>query len=240
MKNSESKFIVYKKQILEKGITSFILNRINKIFDSVLFLLIILFKKEQIFIFKKKKFRYSLSRYNYTWKNERTVEIPLIYDFLIKNKNKNILEVGNVLSHYYKVSHDIVDKYEKSSNVINKDIIDFKPKIKYDLIIAISTLEHVGWEEVPREPRKIIKTLHHLRSLLKKNGKLIVTLPIGYTNPFLNKQINSNKLGFSQVYFLKRYSVLNHWKQVEFNEIKDITYNTPYPNANAILVGIIE
>jgi len=240
MKNFETKLTVYKNEILKKGIISFILNRIQKILDAILLLVILSFKPKHPFTFNKKNYFYSLSRYNYSWKNERSIEVPLIYEYVLKNKNKNILEVGNVLSHYYKVTHDIVDKYEKSSNVINKDIISFKTKKKYDLIIAISTLEHVGWEEVPCEPRKIMKALPYLRSLLKPGGKLVVTLPIGYTNPFLNKQINNNKLGFSQVYFLKRISLLNDWKQVSFSEVKNVEYNTPYSNANAILVGVIE
>ena len=36
----------------------------------------------------------------------------------------------------------------------------------YDLIVSISTLEHVGHDEVPREEEKILRTMLHLRSLL--------------------------------------------------------------------------
>ena len=55
---------------------------------------------------------------------------------------------------YYKFEHDIVDKYEKKKGIINQDIVDYKPDKKYDLIISISTLEHVGWDETPRENYK--------------------------------------------------------------------------------------
>src|SRR6202034_3735504 len=105
---------------------------------------------------------YFYHRYNYTWKNERTIEIPIIWDIIRKNPNKEILEVGNVLSHYYQVHHTILDKYEKGDNVINEDVIDFNPKKKYDLIVSISTLEHVGWDEEPRQPLKILTAVTNL------------------------------------------------------------------------------
>ena len=72
---------------------------------------------------------------------------------------KKILEVGNILSHYFSVNHDIVDKYEKDVDVINQDIIDYHPNKKYDLIVSISSLEHVGEDETPREPKKILYAL---------------------------------------------------------------------------------
>jgi len=64
-----------------------------------------------------------------------------------KYRGKNILEIGNVLSRHIKLEHDILDKYETAKGVINEDIVDFKSEKKYDLIISISTLEHVGWDE---------------------------------------------------------------------------------------------
>ena len=66
------------------------------------------------------------------------------------NKNtswKNIFEVGSVLSHYFPINHDVLDKYEKGHGVINQDVVDFKPHNKYDLIVSISTLEHVGFDD---------------------------------------------------------------------------------------------
>jgi hypothetical protein len=80
--------------------------------------------------------------------------------------------VGNVLSHYFSVNHDVVDKYEKAEGVINRDIIDFHPSKEYDLIISISTLEHVGWDEdisdhkILHDPSKILRAIENLRGLL--------------------------------------------------------------------------
>lgn len=70
-----------------------------------------------------------------------------------------MLEVGNVLSHYFPIHHDIVDKYEVCPGVINQDIADFLPQEKYDLILSISTVEHVGWDEQPQEPTKLLQVI---------------------------------------------------------------------------------
>ena len=43
--------------------------------------------------------------------------------------------------------HDVLDKYEKGNNVINDDVVSFSTEVKYDLIVSVSTLEHVGWDE---------------------------------------------------------------------------------------------
>lgn len=230
---------IYKKELRNKGLLSFIRARVQKLVDILMYRLINLTQQNKQFTFNHKRYYYSLSRYNYTWKNERSVEIPIIYKLLENNKNKDVLEVGNVLSHYYLTSHDVLDKYEKASGVINEDVVDYSPSKKYDLIVSISTLEHVGWEEKPQEPQKIIPAIKKLKSLLKENGQLIITLPLGYSNPFLNKAIQDQTLGFDDTYYLKRISHSNKWKQVEFADVKNSKYNSPFPNANAILVGII-
>jgi hypothetical protein len=38
----------------------------------------------------------------------------------------------------------VLDKYEQAPGVINEDVVSFSPPQKYDLIVSVSTLEHVG------------------------------------------------------------------------------------------------
>lgn len=83
-------------------------------------------KTEESFIFQGKTYKYFYHRYNTTWRNERAVEIPIIWDIVKKDKGQSILEVGNVLSHYFSISHDVVDKYERGEVVINEDVINFQ------------------------------------------------------------------------------------------------------------------
>jgi len=84
------------------------------------------------FRLENKTLDYFYYPYNATWRNERCIEIPIVKNVLDKHKNKKILEIGNVLSYYYSINHEILDKYEKAEGVINEDIIKFNPITKYD------------------------------------------------------------------------------------------------------------
>ena len=54
-------------------------------------------------------------------------------------------------------------------------------------IMSISTMEHVGWDESPRDPNKIPLALENLRlKCLAPGGEIVVTVPIGY-NAYLDK-----------------------------------------------------
>jgi cyclopropane fatty-acyl-phospholipid synthase-like methyltransferase len=82
---------------------------------------------------------------------------------------------------YYRHKHDVVDKLEKGC--INEDIARYKTWKKYDLIISVSTLEHVGFDcgEYPN-PNKIFVAIKNMKSMLKKDGLMFITIPVGY-NP---------------------------------------------------------
>ena len=120
--------------------------------------------RTKTFRFDGREYEYLYHPYNRTWKNERGVEIPIFRELLLKHEGKRVLEVGNVLSHYFPIHHEVIDKYEVSSGVINQDIVEFVPQDKYDLIISISTLEHVGWDEQPQKPGKLLQAIDHLRA----------------------------------------------------------------------------
>lgn len=195
-----------------------------------------LFKSSRTFIHNGKNYKYWYHIHNTTWKNERAVEIPLICKIMVEYKNLDILEIGNVLSHYFNIHHDVVDKYEKSEGVINQDVVDFSPQKKYDLIISISTLEHVGWDEYPREPQKIFKAMDNLKNCLAPGGKLVVTLPIG-SNPGLDKYLETGEIKFTENYYLKRISEDNRWIEVN-SDFLGAEYGKPYNGANVLFLGI--
>lgn len=173
---------------------------------------------------------------------ERTVEIPIVWE-IVKNCSGKVLEVGNVLSLYHSTNHEIVDKFEKAEGVINEDIIDFQPEGEYDLIVSISTLEHVGWDEDPdlrkrvggfpdRDPPKVLRAIEHLKSLLAPGGKLVVTLPLGY-NSVLDGYLKSGEIAFSELYCLSRDVKdlsSNTWTEVSWDKVCDFDY--PYICSN--------
>ena len=196
------------------------------------------FGVSKTFSYQGKIYRYFEHPYHSTWINERGVEIPIIQGMVQIHHDKRILEVGNVLSHYFPVTHDVIDKYEKGDRIINQDIIDFHPAQQYDLIISISTLEHIGWDETPRDPTKILRTIDNLKSLLAPGGKIVATIPMGY-NPELDKMLNTNKIDFFEMSCWKRIQRVNGWTETTWEDVRYAKYHSPFNNANALVIGVI-
>lgn len=171
----------------------------------------------------------------YILDNERAVEIPIVMGFLRERLHRDILEVGNVLPNYFSFAHVVVDKYEKAPGVINEDIVDYSPPKKFDFIVSISTLEHVGWDETPKDSEKFSKAISKLKGMLTGDGLMIATIPLGY-NPHLDQQIREQRTGFPEVYFLKRTTANNQWRQAALEEVASARYGSPFPCANAIAV----
>ncbi len=195
-----------------------------------------LFRSHRKFQFQGESYPYFYHPYNVTWRNERCVEISLARKVL---EGKRILEVGNVLSHYFPVSHDVLDKYEKGNGVINEDVVTFKPGKQYDLIVSVSTLEHVGWDEKPRTRMKILPALKNLESLLAPKGNLFVTLPLGY-NKDIDTLVKQGKLPFTKQFYLQRVSTSNIWREVTKKDVANAKYGKRFPFANELLIGIYE
>ncbi|MCA1705961.1 MAG: hypothetical protein LC808_22950 [Actinobacteria bacterium] len=140
--------------------------------------------------------------YNRTWRNERAVEIPLALAFLDQHPGR-VLEVGNVLANYRRSEHLVIDKYERSPGVINADVVDYQTPERFEAIVSVSTLEHVGWDEDVRDPRKIVRAIANLRSLLMPYGRMLVTCTLSY-NPYLDALIAGNDLDSVREIFLVR------------------------------------
>lgn len=190
------------------------------------------------FKFQGKSYCYFTNIYNFTWRNERAVEIPIVWNVVKKRKNLSILEVGNVLSHYFPVYHDVVDKYEKAPGVINMDIEKYKPRKKYDLVVSISTFEHLGHDKDGKDPKKILRVIEQLKKHLKPDGEILFTVPIGY-NRSLDELITKGKIKANRLGFLKRISKYNIWKEVKIAEVLKLKYSIPFPNANAVGIFVI-
>lgn len=189
------------------------------------------------FSFQGARYEYFWHAYNETWRNERAVEVALILPILEDARGKKILEVGNVLSHYHEVQHTVVDKYERDEGILNLDIIDFETDEKFDLIISVSTLEHVGWDEEAKEPDKIPRVLKHLKGMLARDGTLVATMPLGH-NPYLDAMLMKDALTFDDLHFMARVSNMK-WREASLSEVRNSRYDYPYRAANALAVGFI-
>ncbi|MGA7369596.1 MAG: hypothetical protein WBX01_10750 [Nitrososphaeraceae archaeon] len=195
-------------------------------------------KTPETFTFLGRTHRYFTALYNATYTNERSVEVPIAMSIINNYRGKRILEVGNVLSHYLVFPHVIVDKYESAVGVINEDILDYRTDEKFDLIISISTLEHIGWDETPRDDTKIPKTLENLKNLVKPGGQIIITVPIGQ-NPVLDNLVHKRSIEFDKYNYMKRVSRSNLWSETSEEEAYSSKYGSPYPYGNAIMIAFI-
>ncbi len=228
-----------KNLIRDKGIIFVIRLLIGVLFGYYYYRI---FKSSRTFTVQKKSYNYIYHLYNVTWMSERAVEVPIIWNMVKKYQKKKILEVGNVLSHYYSVNHDIIDKYEKGNVVINQDVVDFRPTKKYNLIVSISTLEHVGWDENiknnAREPKKILLAIENLIRCLTPEGKLVFTSPISQ-NSNMDKMLQKKKIKCTKLCCLKRISADNKWIETDWEAIKDSQYDKPFISANGLVIGTI-
>jgi hypothetical protein len=119
--------------------------------------------------------------YNQTLRNERAVELPIAWRWLRDvPAGSGVLEVGNVLSHYPTrvPERDIVDLWEPGPGVRNVDLFEIAGP--YDVIVSISTAEHVRWDAPPRDLDGSLDAIAHLRSLLNPGGRMLLTVPLNH------------------------------------------------------------
>jgi len=191
------------------------------------------------FEFGGRDYRYFRHWHVTTFLNERTVEMPIVVSELQRHRPRRLLEVGNVLGHYVPTPHVVVDKYERAPGVLNVDAADYDTEDLFDMIISISTLEHIGWDEHPISPDKTIRVLENLQRLLAPAGRLVCTFPLGH-NPHLDAHLSAGRLPFTNVRYLRRLNARNEWMEASEDDVADARYNVPFMHGNAVAVGLIE
>jgi SAM-dependent methyltransferase len=197
---------------------------------------IIPFLKAKQFQFCGRTYACHYARYNMTWAGERMVEIPIGLGILEQHRGHRVLEVGNVLHHYARTTHTVVDKFERGEGIINTDILDYRPEEKFGLILSISTFEHIGFddESTGSSGEKIREAVEHCRSLLAPGGRFVMTVPTGY-NPELDQLMREGTLGPCKVNGLIRVG-RRDWVEGSMEQALRHPYRSRYPYANAVLI----
>lgn len=182
-------------------------------------------------------YRYFYHHHNVTWRNERSVEVPWAWE-VVQASRGPILEVGNVLSWYFDFAHDVIDKYETGPGIRNVDVVEFETPTRYALIVSISTLEHVGFDEPLKAPDKPRQAVLRLRRLLAPSGKLLVSMPLGW-NPAVDAWVLEKAPEFDSLRFLKRVSQANDWREIDAAEARGARYGHPFSHGNVIALGVV-
>ena len=186
------------------------------------------------FAFRGQRHRFHVAQYNATWLNERQVELPLALRAVRDARGRRVLEVGNVLAHYGRIRHAVVDKYERHAAARNEDFLEHAGG-PYDLVVSVSTFEHIGWDEPDRDAAKFRVALGHARRLLAPGGRLLVTVPLGY-NPAVDAFVLAPPPGY-EVGFLRRTGPgPGEWEEAAGVDPADHPYGVGCANASAIAV----
>jgi hypothetical protein len=167
----------------------------------------------------------------WTWRTERCIELAVGGHVLSGRDPDDVLELGNVLPLAGMGGHTVVDKYERGQGVLNVDIVDYAPKRRFALGMSLSTLEHVGWDEEPRDPGKAAIALQRLSDLV---DDLLVTIPAG-----VHRDLERAVIGgpFDSVELLVKTSRRGDWEPRGLAELPSVRYAWPYACGNGILVA---
>lgn len=184
------------------------------------------------FVFNGIEYSYFLHPANNTAVNERIVEVPIIREVL-EGKRGETLEVGNVLGQYIDRKWTTIDLVEQEEGVINCDVREWKGG-PYELIVSISTFEHVGLDYGESVPSAAMDAILYCSELLLPGGRLVFTIPLGY-HPGLDNALMTSWPG--KCSYLKRVSEDNQWVQVGAEAVKDAQYGKPYKFGNVVIVG---
>lgn len=187
------------------------------------------------FRFEGQDVPYVRDRYNHTWLNERAVEVAL-GRAVLEGCDGDVLEVGNVLGHYGPVDHVVVDKYEQAPGVRNVDVADLEVGRDFDLVLSISTLEHVGLDEDVLDPEKPARAVARLQEALKPGGRLWLTIPVGY-NHALDARLRSGDLQLTAMRALRREATRNVWREVPLDDVWDAAYDRLLYTAHGLVVA---
>ena len=173
--------------------------------------------------------------HNATWSGERCLEMAIAKHLLELADPETTLEVGNVLAHYLAVRHEVIDKYEKGAR--NLDIVDLSTSRRYDLILSISTFEHIGFDEPYAGPseEKILAAVETCQRHLSRSGRLVLTLPLGY-NPGLDRILADGSFKADVEHYFERTGYLT-WKHSSKERALARSFGRPWPYANALLVA---
>lgn len=123
--------------------------------------------------------------YNETWRNERAVELPIAEAWLAALPDAGAgLEVGNVLDHYgmRPAGWRCIDLYEQADGVENVDLIGWSEPQALDAIVSISTVEHVGWDDVRCRDCAALVLSALVGSLAPPHGAMLLTVPLSWNS----------------------------------------------------------
>lgn len=183
-------------------------------------------------------FNYLDAQYNTTRLNERAIEVPVAL-YHLREHERDALEVGCVLPHYLPWNepdyprHTVLDLYEQWPGIINENVFTWQSPRLYDLVISISTLEHMGGEAA------WLRAFERLRSWVAPGGFLFVTVPGQCADPLHDTlwltPARLSELDVIVKRFDKVYIEMHEWRRIAPPDcLPPLAYDGPTRWANTI------
>lgn len=205
--------------------------------------------------------------------SERTVEVPVADAFIDTQAEGRWLEVGNTLRQYQSAMHStsqsfrervIIDKFENAPGVQNIDLFDYKTKQQFQVILSISTVEHIGQGVDPqaaygekntkRDREAPLVAIRTIYELLDEGGRALITVPYGklldggwyiqFSFDYLSllwkrygiprEAIQCSAL--HRMYSLVAAGTFPQWREESLSKVALCEYNYPHNFANAVAV----
>ena len=122
---------------------------------------------------------------------------------------------GRILGDALKTNDTLKDKWRSILNnikYVHGDIIKYKTNDKYDVIMSISTIEHIvplGYQnDSPFNLHLDINAIDNMKKMLNDDGKLLLTFPCGKEKLFYNPTNKNAKMLDSNGFTKSRHNIV--------------------------------
>jgi len=197
--------------------------------------------KQATFQLRGVELPYTEAPYNFSRHSERAVEVSAALHLYgtARARGGDVLEIGAVLPHYLvrwpSNGHTVVDLYEQGHGILNENVLSWEAPQQYDLIICISTLDHLNG------PMEVWLALERMKSWRKPGGMLFVTLPANQPDwvgggPWLDALLRDrHALEASELWRMDKVDPINNlWDEVTGTKKAPRGYNNPTAFANTV------
>lgn len=186
------------------------------------------------FIFNDKVYEYADAEW------AQAIELPIFWRRIrqtYKDPDKQVLEVGSVLDNNW---HDVLDLYKHGDGIMNYDAAFWRPKALqcYDLIISISTFEHIGHAKYGTDQvcKPMAAALNLYSWALAPGGTMLFSISLRYRPASDWLVWNVFPPQMAKIGFLRK---IGHdtWRQIDAKAARKVRYyGKPYPGANCIAI----
>jgi hypothetical protein len=170
-------------------------------------------------MYNGKEYPYLDHWHSRAWENDKAILGPIGLKFIGGYPGAEVLEIGNVLSHYYGSNHLVLDRYERNkyNNVLKANFTGFYWNTPFKRILSIDEVAKLC--EYSLDPVAALGSMFSkVKRLLTPDGTALVTIPTNYSY-IITDAITNNKVPYDDLDVMAKYGA-NKWFQVPILNVK--------------------